>query len=189
MSQHQQQLFDYVTKLQQKVSILHADYWAQYSSFHTWQFWVVVLMLIVPLIVLAFTIDREKIFLIGFYGFNIHAWFAYIDTYGVRTRLWGYPYEAIPYFPSFSLDASLVPVVFMLVYQWTLNHNKNFYLYSFLTACVFAFIVKPLLASLGLLVVFDGVNYFHILIVYLITFLISRIVTKIFLLGEKKPAH
>jgi hypothetical protein len=189
MNQHQQQFFDYVAKLQQKVAILRADYWAQYSSFDTWQFWVAVLMLIVPLIVLAFAIDKEKIFLIGFYGLNIHVWFAYIDSFGVRTNLWGYPYEVIPYFPSFSLDGSLVPVTFMLVYQWTLNHNKNFFLYSFLTSCAFAFILKPILSSLDLFVLNDGLNYFHVLIVYLVTFLIAWIVTKIFLWGEKKPAH
>jgi hypothetical protein len=185
MNQQQQELYDDVIKLQKKAIELNTYYWKEYSSFDTWQFWMALFILIVPLIVLIFAIDREKIFLIGFYGFNIHAWFAYIDSFGAKSGLWAYPYQVIPFFPSFPLDASLVPVTFMLVYQWTLNHNKNFYLYSFITACIFSFILKPLLVNFDLFVLNKNVNYFYLLIVYCFVFLFSRMVTKIFLLGKK----
>src|SRR5699024_6153519 len=79
--------------------------------------------------------DKSKALLLGFFGLNYHVWFSYTNSIGVGLGLWEYPYHVIPFLPSFSLDAALVPVCFMLLYQWTLNHNKNIYLYWFYVNC------------------------------------------------------
>lgn len=45
---------------QEKVSKGWIDYWLEYSSFDTWQFWVNASFIIIPLIVLYFlSIERE----------------------------------------------------------------------------------------------------------------------------------
>src|SRR5699024_7617240 len=81
--------------------------------------------------------------------------------------MWEYPYHVIRFLPSLYLDAALVPVCFMLLYQWTLNHNKNIYLYSILLSSVFAFVLKPIMVKFHFIHMFNGINYFHLILFYM----------------------
>ncbi len=83
---------------------------------------------------------------LGFFGINYHLWFQYVNSAGVSMGLWEYPYELTSFQPSFTLDGSIAPVAFMLVYQWTLNHGKNVFLYSLLLSALFGFVMKPMMA-------------------------------------------
>jgi hypothetical protein len=169
-------------KAQEKVFDLWNDYWFDYSALDTWQFWVNAFMIIIPLIILYFFIDRKRIFLLGFFGFNIHVWSAYLDGMATRANYLGYPYKAIPLFPiNFGMDTSLVPVLFIFLYQWTIIKNKNFYLYSLLLIALISFIFKPLTAAHHLFQLNKGTNYFHILMGYIIITLISKGITNLFL--------
>ncbi|OLO39051.1 hypothetical protein BTR23_10440 [Alkalihalophilus pseudofirmus] len=173
--------------MQEQLSQLQVEYWHSYSNLETVQFWVIFLLFFVaPLVALYFLIDRKKIFLIGFYGFNIHVWFSYIDIWGYKNGLWGYPFELIPFLPgNLSLDAALIPVLFMLVYQWTLNNNKNFYLYTFGLSVFLSFVFKPLLTLHHYFELHKGVNFFHLLLAYCVIFLISKMITNIFIKMKK----
>src|SRR5690606_28107976 len=98
------------------------SYWISYSNMSTWQFWVLLILLVAPLVVLWYAIDRRKTLLVGFFGFNVHAWFHYCDLYTTSHGLTNYPYKVMPFYPvSVTLDTSLVPIAYMLLYQWTLN--------------------------------------------------------------------
>ncbi|MCV9884948.1 CBO0543 family protein [Metabacillus halosaccharovorans] len=156
------------------------NYWVDYSNPLTWQFWILIAILLVPLIILYFKIDRSKVYLIGFFGYNVHVFFTFIDIYGINRGYWHYPYQVIPALPSISFDTALVPVAFMLIYQWTLNHQKNYYIYAIIMAAIFAFILKPLLVNIGLFRMYGSINYFHLFIGYIIVLLISKCITWIF---------
>ncbi|KRG11464.1 hypothetical protein ACA30_15710 [Virgibacillus soli] len=67
----------------------------------TWQFWLTLFLVLGPLIVLLFTINHEKIFLLGFYGWSIHVWFGYIDTAYIYLGYVNYPYYLFPFFHLF----------------------------------------------------------------------------------------
>ncbi len=181
MNDKQHELLEKMRDTAEYLSKLHIDYWKEFSSFDDGKFWIVVLMLVIPLVVLFIKIDRSKMLLLGFYGLNYHIWFAYTNSAGIRMGLWDYPYEILPVLPSFALDASLVPVSFMLLYQWTLNHNKNFYLYSTILSAVFAFIVKPILVMHHLFRMFKDINYLHLFVFYILFFVISKLITNLFL--------
>ncbi|WP_243357145.1 CBO0543 family protein [Bacillus litorisediminis] len=186
MPSEQKMTYEKISSNQVENSHNWIDYWNQFSSFNTWQFWVTVLLLLVPLIVLYFTIDRKKALLLGFYGFNVHVWFTYIDLPGVIFGFWGYPYRAIPFFPySFSLDVALVPVIYMLVFQWVIKNNKNYYFYFTLLSLFFAFILKPLMVTLGLFEFSRGANYFYLFIGYMAIMLVSKWITNLFIWFEK----
>ncbi|BCJ87537.1 CBO0543 family protein [Effusibacillus dendaii] len=186
MTTEQQQYLDRLNHIQNDLTNAWMDYWKHFSHVGTWQFWVNVIILVLPLIVLYFLIDRKKAFHIGFFGFNVHVWFNYIDTFGVWYGLWNYPYRAIPFLPiSFALDASLVPVVFMLVYQWTLNHNKNYYLYLTGLCLFFAFVLKPVMVALDLFQMHKGMNYFNLFLGYLVIMLLSKWITTAFVHLQK----
>lgn len=140
--------FNNLVELEEKVTQGWIKYWNQYSSYDNWHFWLLVILSILPLIVLFLFIDRRRMFHLGFFGFSVHILHSYVDIAAVNLGNWTYPYKLIPIYPiSFAFDASFIPVTFMLVYQWTLNHKKNFYLYATIPAMVFAFVAKPLLVA------------------------------------------
>jgi hypothetical protein len=162
------------------------DYWQDWSLYTTFEFWLLVVLFIAPLALAIYKIDKEKIFLIGFYGYSIHMTLGYMDMFGRNLGLWNFPIPIIPVLPGLVLDSSIVPVTFMMVYQWTLNHNKNYYLYSFLTAVFFALGFKPLMGALDVLKLYGNVHYYHLLFVYVPTFLMARFLTNMFLWLQKK---
>jgi hypothetical protein len=188
VGKEQLEFYEKIKSMQEQITQLHTEYWQAYSNLETWQFWVIFLLFfIAPLVTLYFVIDRRKMFLLGFYGFNIHVWFGYIDTWGSKEGFWGYPYQLVPFIPgNLSLDATLVPISFMLVYQWTLKNNKNFYLYTLGLSLFLSLIFKPILTLHHLFELHKGTNFFHLLIGYCAVFLFSKIITNVFIKMQEK---
>ncbi|WP_299088882.1 CBO0543 family protein [uncultured Metabacillus sp.] len=145
-------------------------------------------MIILPLVILYFTIDRRRIFQLGFYGFNIHVWSIYLDAFASRFNYLGYPYKAIPYLPiNFGIDTSLVPVLFILVYQWTVEKKKQFYLYTLVLIIFISFIFRPLSVGHNLFRLHQGANYVHLFIGYIVITAISICITNLFLYMKNHP--
>lgn len=88
--------------------------------------------------------------------------------------------------PGLTLDSSFVPVTFMLVYQWTINREKNYYLYMIITSAVMAFIFKPVLVGIGLMRLYGNTNYIYLFAGYLIVITIAKFITSVFLWTEAK---
>jgi hypothetical protein len=179
---------DELKQIQEQLSNQWIDYWKEYSSIDTWQFWVNVGMIIIPLIILYFFIDRKRAFQLGFFGFNIHIWTAYLDAIATRQNYLEYPYKAIPFLPiNIGMDTTLVPVMFILLYQWILNKNKNIYLYTLLLIVFVSFIFRPLTAAHHLFHLSNGATYIHIFFGYVIITIISICITNLFLYLQSPP--
>ena len=162
------------------------NYWRAYSSVDTWQFWTLLLMLVLPLVALVLRLDRGKAFRIGFYGFAIHVIAIYSDLYATTHHMWAYPYKVFPFPPSsFSVDASLIPVAYMFLYQWSVNRRRNYYVYSALLGAAFAFGLKPLLAAFDMFLLLDT-NYLLLFLFYLIGGWAAKWVTDLFAYAEGK---
>ncbi|MGG2199440.1 MULTISPECIES: CBO0543 family protein [Paenibacillus] len=188
MLAEQSKQLEQINRMQENLSLLWFNYWQQYSNLSTWQFWFYAALLIVPLIVLYVFIDKRRALQIGFFGFNVHVWFTYIDAYGIKNGLWSYPYQAIPStITSIALDASFIPVVYMFVYQWTLHKHKNYYLYATALSVLLSFLFKPALSAFGLFQLYKGANYFYLLLGYLTIMLISKWITNLFVIFRTKP--
>ncbi|WP_019413829.1 CBO0543 family protein [Paenisporosarcina sp. TG20] len=187
MTNEQSKRLDEILNQQDKIFNMWMEYWKDFSNFGTWQFWAIALTLVIPLIVVYFAIDKTKAFHIGFFGFNIHTWFTYADAIAMRAGYVAYPFQAIPIMPvNFALDAALVPVSFMLLYQWCLNHNKNFFLYAVLVSAFASFIFKPILVSLDLIQLNKGLNYFGLFLLYILILIMSITITKLFRYFKRK---
>jgi hypothetical protein len=187
MSESQENMLTSLKDIQRIQTEAWTSYWQQYSDFGNWQFWVLAALLVFPLIVLFFAIDKRKALLLGFYGYSVHVFFTYVDAIGANMIKWFYPYKIFPILASsVSLDVSLVPVTYMLVYQFTLNRDKNYYLFLLLLSAFFAFIFKPLLVTIGLFEMDSGTNYFSLFIGYVVVGLIAKCITNIFVYFEKK---
>ncbi len=178
--------FDKAVQLREDSTDLFIQIWKEYHLYSTLEFWIMVSVLVVPLVILFFKIDKSKIFLIGFYGYSVHVILAYGDIYGMNAGYWHYPFQLLPALPSLSVDASIVPVGCMLMYQWTLNHNKNYYIYAVLTAGGFALVFKPLLVGLGLFKLYGKANYIYLFVGYVLLLLTAKFVTNVFLWAQKR---
>lgn len=66
------EFWEQIFKKNTEVNAFYSDYWKDYSDFGNWQFWVVLGLLIIPLLVLCFTIDRIRIFELFFFGYTVH---------------------------------------------------------------------------------------------------------------------
>jgi len=170
----------YNTLMNENVNVTEQfiTYWKLYSGYNTWQFWVIILLIIALLGILFYFIDRRHVFLVGFFGFSAHMIFVYTDLIFMRNGLLGYPNHIIPYIPSFALSAAVVPITIMLVFQWTYKRNKNYYLYAFFTAIFLALIFKPIIAQLGFFVIYEPINYFVLLLSYMTMFTLAYWLTK-----------
>ncbi|KZZ83288.1 CBO0543 family protein [Bacillus sp. SJS] len=182
MGNHQKELLDTIQSLQLEHTKAWLHYWLTYSSFHTWQFWLNIGFLILPLILLYFAINRKKAFFLGFYGYSTHVWYVYIDAFGASQGYWLFPYKLIPFLPvSFALDVSLAPVSYMLIYQWVLKHNKNYYLYMALYSAFMSFIFKPIMVAAELFQLNRGASYLTLFIGYFSVAVIAKWITNVFI--------
>jgi len=182
-------------QLKQLEQIIHAeieqknrvfDYWQTYSDFTNWQFWLVVALFAIPLVLLILFIDRRRVFLLGFYGYSVHVFFGYTDIIGVDRGIWQYPYKLFAFLPSsFTLDASLVPVIYMLYYQYLLNRGKNYYLWMLPLCFLLAFFMKPLMVGIGLFHFHEKENFLLLFAGYVFTALIAKWLTDLFVFLSK----
>ncbi|MCE4050804.1 MULTISPECIES: CBO0543 family protein [Bacillaceae] len=182
MKEEQRLLLEEIRKAEIAQSDRWLSYWQQYSNMDTWQFWVVLMMFLLPLLVLILFIDRKKVFQLGFYGYGIHLFFAIIDSFGVIKGLWIYPYKLLPGLPaSIALDSSFVPVTYILLYQYILNNKKNYYIWMLMLCLVFAFFLKPLMVGLGLFRFGGRENFLMLFWGYVAVALIPKWITDFFM--------
>ncbi|MFC4099065.1 CBO0543 family protein [Paenibacillus xanthanilyticus] len=186
MDQGQAQQFEQIRQAKlDEAGIIHR-YWLNYSNVDTWQFWLLAALFVIPLIVLFWKMDRSKALLLGFFGLNVHIWFSYVDTFGVERGMWGYPYKFVPFLPeSITLDTSLVPVTFMLLYQWCIHTRRNFYLFGIALCGAYSFGLKPIMVQLDLFHMYRGMNFIYLFLLYLLVFGLAVGVTAIFLALRK----
>ena len=185
MNQSHIDLVDKAIKMRKGATETLIQTWIEHKIYFTFEFWMMAAILVVPLIILLIKIDKSDIFHICFFGYSVHILSFYLNLVGLNLGLWGYPYQLIPAFPSFSLDSSLVPVSFMLVYQWTIHKKKNYYLYAIITSVIFAFLVETLFQKMGLFKIYGDINYLHRLAIYITISVCAKVMTTIFLKLQK----
>ncbi|MUK88276.1 hypothetical protein GMD78_07720 [Ornithinibacillus sp. L9] len=158
------------------------SYWQQYSFIDSWQFWFVLSLFIIPLVILYFALDRTRIFEILFFGYTVHILWTYVDTVLGSTTLFVHKYFLIPLLPfALSLSSALLPVGFLLIYQYCTNNNKNFYLFTILISAIFAFGFASLERYMGLVEFNNGMNQFYVFLIDIIIAVVAFWLTKFFL--------
>ncbi|AXF55742.1 hypothetical protein [Salicibibacter kimchii] len=175
-----QELWEQINNKSDDLHTLVASYWEQYSHIITWQFWVVASMLILPLILLYFTVDRKRIFEVFFYGYTVHILWSYTSIVLARLGLLVHPYFIIPMLPyGLGMTASAIPVGFLLLYQYCANQNKNFYLSAIILSAFFGFGSVSIESYLGLTELNQGMNLFYIFLINLVIAYIAFWFTKL----------
>ncbi|MFZ4453881.1 hypothetical protein [Salibacterium aidingense] len=159
---------EYWVEIQEKreeLNSLISSYWSGYSNLGTWEFWLVLSLLVLPLFLLYF-IDRKRIFELFCFGYTVHLLWTYIDlilenqNYLIHTRF------LTPLLPfALTVTTSLLPVGFLLLYQYCTNHKKNFYVYTVILSAIFVYVFMSLEKGIGLVEFERGMNQFYVLII------------------------
>lgn len=183
----EEQYWQTIHKTQDQLNHLFYDYWKQYSDFGNWQFWAVLALAVLPLVLLCFTVDRKRIFELFFFGYTVHILWTYIDIALGRSNHLTHAYFLIPILPNASnITASVLPVGFLLLYQYCTKHSKNFYIYTIIVSALFAFGLAPLEKSLGLIEARKSMNLFYVFLIDLGIVYFAYWITKWLLNIQKK---
>ncbi|GGH79985.1 hypothetical protein JOD43_002272 [Pullulanibacillus pueri] len=187
MSHQQELLLDQIRKLNHQIADLNAHYWKLYNNVDTWQFWLNAVFLIVPLIVLLIYIDRKRVFQILFFGYTIHVLMNDLDIVSVLKGLVYHPYSLIP-IPQvhLAIDTSFIPVFFMLVYQYSLNHKKNVYVLGILASACTGFLLGFFTEKTNLLQMYQWMHLWVLFLVNILEFFIAHWLTHFFLLFYRR---
>ncbi|MDG5788822.1 hypothetical protein QA612_15225 [Evansella sp. AB-P1] len=158
-NEYRDQIYQKTEEMNQIIS----TYWNDYSHMGTWQFWSVVLILVLPLILLIILVDRERIFEIFFYGYTIHILWTYAANFLEGYNFLIHNYFLTPFLPtSLNMTASALPVGFLLVYQYSTNRGKNFYLYAVIMSALFGIVFATVSDWIGLITFSKGMNQLYL---------------------------
>lgn len=158
--------WDEIFTKSEELNALITSYWKDYSNIGTWQFWTVIALLVIPLILVYFAIDRKRIFEVFFFGYTVHILWTYIDIAIEKYGYFVHTYFITPVFPhALNMTVSALPVGFLLLYQYCTNRNKNFYLYTLVLSAIFAFGFASIEQYFGLLEFRKGMNHFYIFLI------------------------
>jgi hypothetical protein len=178
--------FDKIVEMGKEGQKALNEYWLDYALYTSFEYWLMVLFLIGPLVILLLKINKEKLFQILFYGYSVHISFGYLDLFGRNMGYWNYPFPVIPALPGISLDSSLIPIIFIFVYQYTLGRNKKYYLYATMTSIALSFVFKPILVGLKLFRMYGSINYLHLFLSYVFVFIVAKLMTDLFIWIKKR---
>jgi len=111
---------------------------------YTWQWWIGIACVIIPLLLWWKLVDRRRILEITVFGLVISVLATFLDVTGSELLLWNYTIRILPQVPLlFPVDFIMVPIFYMLIYQqykvW-----KPFLFASTIVALALAFVAEPL---------------------------------------------
>jgi hypothetical protein len=183
-----------VIYLQRTLYDIRMEFW--HSSYQRWisneflsfpWFFNIVLLLICYIVWIKL-VDKRKLKEMLLFGSFIAVAAAFIDIIGVTTGLWEYTTRLFPFSPAlFPFDFTIVPILYMLVLQYTGSWQK-YLIGSLLASAVNCFVINPLYVLVGILR-YHKFNYFYLFIlIFIVTTIIKVIYDWISNIQEKKSA-
>lgn len=152
--------------------------WLKYEVF-TLTWWILVAFFIIPWLIWFKYVERSRMLEILLFGTFVMISNLILDALGSDFGFWVYPTELIPIAPeAFEFDISIVPVGFMLLFQY-FRTWKSFIIALIIMAATYAFIGE-LLCQLFEAVLYLKWTYFYSFFYYIIIgILIKAIVDKL----------
>ncbi|ASK63806.1 hypothetical protein CFK37_17400 [Virgibacillus phasianinus] len=178
---NEQELYDEIYETKERLTMLITEHWKLYSNMDTWFFWFDIITVVVPLVVLFFTIDRKRLFEISFFGYSLHIIWTGVDSFLTSHNYFNHPHSISYMLPQgITVTAVLFPVFFMLLYQYCTNNGKNFYLFALIGTFVFAIGFGFFTDLVDLLRMHKGMNLFYLFLIDFVIVLIAFGMTKLF---------
>lgn len=141
--------FEQTYTLQSAADAAGRDFWFN-SVVFTYQWWLLVAITIIPIMVWWKIVDRKRLFEITTYGLLIALLAGLLDAIGVETDAWEYKYDLVPLLDVFiSYDVSVLPTCYMLIYQYCQSW-QSFTIAHVVLSFAFAFVAEPFLVYLDI---------------------------------------
>lgn len=125
---------------------LSIKHWINYE-FLTWRWFLKILLLIMFVFLFYKFADRKRILEIVAYGLFISLVSTVLDVIGTLSGLWEYPYRLLPLEFSEIHDFVVIPIVYMLAYQYFPGW-KAFIIANTILAGISAFVMEPIFIML-----------------------------------------
>jgi hypothetical protein len=126
-----------------KLKDLRNDYWLNEVVF-SFNWWFLFFITFVPWFIWWKLVDRKRLIEYTLYGSLIATFSILLDDIGSYFLLWIYQYQLVPISPRLNpIDLSVMPVTYMLVYQY-FKTWKSFFIAQTILAFGAAFIAEPL---------------------------------------------
>lgn len=136
-----------MTDLKNELSHLSIQHWLDYE-FLTWRWFLKLFIIVFYIFVFLKVVDRKRLFEIVAYGAFISLISTVLDIIGTYFVLWEYPFRVLPLEFSEIHDLVVIPITFMLVYQFFTDW-KPFIIANILLAAVSAFVMEPIFVLLN----------------------------------------
>lgn len=161
-----------LSEMMRQVNQYQIEFWRQETLF-TWRWWVLVLLLFAPWLVWYKLADRKRFLQIVLFLLFIMLLTMTADEIFTSLPLRFYSHNLNPLlYRSLSLDYSLIPIMFALIYQHFVAWNNFFWAVTIL-ALFISFVGEPLFTWFGFYVLIKW-KYFYGVPVYLAAGLLSK---------------
>ena len=133
-----------------ELKILWLNYWKEEVVF-TYQWWIMVLILILPFFLWWMLVDKRRIIEISLVGLFTSGIAFILDQVGTSLRYWIYPYTLTYLERDLWLPAnfSVIPFFYMMIYQWFPKWQK--YILAIIVFAFFAsFVGESIFKWLGI---------------------------------------
>jgi len=130
------------------------------------QWWSIVAIIAISYVIWWVIVDKRRLSEILLYGSFVSIQRIAFDIIGTNAILWSYNIRETPFFPSpFSLDFTLMALVFMVIYQYC-HSWKKFLIWTGVTTGIICFAVYPVLIKLGFLKLYNWNLLFAFILVF-----------------------
>ncbi|MFC7063120.1 CBO0543 family protein [Halobacillus seohaensis] len=153
-------------------------YWIEHVLF-TFNWWFLLALTIVPWIIWFRLVDRNRLLEISFIGAIVATTAIILDTIGTSLQLWSYGYKLVQMIsPLYPIDLSLLPVLFMLLYQWFTTW-KAYIISQTILAALGSFVAEPLFIWLGIYILHEWEIYYSFPIYIALAIIFKGLVEKL----------
>lgn len=150
--------YEDIREVHQKLAEMRYDYWLNHNLFSL-QWWLLLVVFIVPWIIWWKFVDKERIFQILLFGTLLMTLVIIMDDIGLELHLWSYPYKLFFAISRLTtIDQGVLIVAHMFLYQYFAKW-KSFVIANVVMALIFTFILEPLTVWIG---IYKLENWHHI---------------------------
>lgn len=185
MNEHD--LYMKIFEVKEELGGMIKEHWQLYSNMGTGFFWINLATVTVPLIIWLVLVDRKRVFEIAFFGFFNHVLWYMVDSFLTSNNYFNHPHSLSYMLPQgITVSAVLLPVFFMLIYQYCTNHKKNLWVYLGIGSFLFAYGFGSLMDAIDMVRLHKGMNLFYLSLINVAVVYTSYVMTLLFLKLRQK---
>ncbi|WP_307437260.1 CBO0543 family protein [Bacillus sp. V2I10] len=154
---------------------LEMDYWINHDLF-SFQWWAILIMNAIFLILFILLIDRQRILLITLAFMISYVINNIFDDIGEYFQLWSHPHQLVQFLsPVATVEFIIVPSIMALMYQM-FSRWKFFLIVDFIVSLIISFIVQPIFVYLNIYKLHNWTYFYSLLVLFVIGVVVKIIV-------------